>query len=150
MDQQNLSLLAKDLSKEFPRSPRERLAGYVIAARMLDKCRAHIAGTAGDYHFKCPLDNRFIEFAEIDADAFRAEVAKGATDADMAFWIEQQAKPRPAIEVIRWNNQMRSLRICDLPDAAQEFLEEYIPAFAPANRPVYVWFDVYDLEEQRI
>ena len=32
----NLKLLAKD----YPRSPRETLAGYVIAARMLDKCRA--------------------------------------------------------------------------------------------------------------
>ena len=27
---------AQDLSKEFPRSPRETLAGYIHAARMLD------------------------------------------------------------------------------------------------------------------
>src|SRR5260221_2793711 len=31
---QNLKLLAKDLTKDYPRSPRETLAGYVIAARM--------------------------------------------------------------------------------------------------------------------
>lgn len=35
-----LKLLAKDLTKDDPRSPRETLAGYVIAARTLDKCRA--------------------------------------------------------------------------------------------------------------
>jgi hypothetical protein len=35
-----LEVLAKDLSKDFPRSPRETLAGYVLAGRTLDKCRA--------------------------------------------------------------------------------------------------------------
>jgi hypothetical protein len=29
-------------------------------------------------------------------------------------------------------------------------LEEYIPRFVPNHRPVYVWFDVYDLEEKRL
>jgi hypothetical protein len=28
---------AKDLTKEYPRSPRELLAGYVLAARVLEK-----------------------------------------------------------------------------------------------------------------
>jgi len=31
--------LAKNLAKDYPRSPREILCGYVIAARTLDKCR---------------------------------------------------------------------------------------------------------------
>ncbi len=52
-----MTLNAKDLTKEYPRSPRETLAGYVIAARMLDKCRAAISGTLGEYHFDCPLDH---------------------------------------------------------------------------------------------
>jgi hypothetical protein len=29
-------------------------------------------------------------------------------------------------------------------------MEDYIPKFVPRNRPVHVFFDVYDLEEQRI
>lgn len=33
-----LRLLARDLTREFPRSPRETLGGYVIAARAVDKC----------------------------------------------------------------------------------------------------------------
>lgn len=48
---------AKDLSKEPPASPRVRTGGYAVLARMADKGRAEIAGTAGDYHFACPLDN---------------------------------------------------------------------------------------------
>ena len=48
MDTNKVNKLAEDLSKGFPRSPRETLAGYVIAARTLDKCRATLVGTPGD------------------------------------------------------------------------------------------------------
>ncbi|MFV1994189.1 MAG: DUF5069 domain-containing protein, partial [Verrucomicrobiales bacterium] len=41
----NLTELALDLRSAFPRSPRATLAGYVIAGRTLDKCRAELAGT---------------------------------------------------------------------------------------------------------
>jgi len=45
---------------------------------------------------------------------------------------------------------MRELRVSELPEANQEFLEDYIRQYVPRNRPVYCWFDVYDLEEGRI
>ncbi|MFT4587005.1 MAG: hypothetical protein ACI9VS_000711 [Candidatus Binatia bacterium] len=150
MNIEKIKELAPDLSSEFPRSPRKTLGGYVAAARTLDKCRAKLNGTLGDYYFDCPLDNEFLGFAEISTDAFKDFVATGASDDEVATWIGENAKDRPRIEVINWNNKMRSLRICDLDDARQEFLEGYIPQFVPAGRPVYVWFDVYDLEEGRI
>ena len=145
-----LKLLAKDLTKEFPRSPRELLAGYVIAARAVDKCRAVLAGTAGEYHSGCPVDAMFLDFAGIPYENFREFVAAGATDAEIAEWIQKTAKPRPRLEIIRWNNDLRGKRMSELPDGIQEYMEDYIPKFIPRNRPVYVLFDVYDLEEQRI
>lgn len=147
---ENLKLLAKDLTKEFPRSPRELLAGYVIAGRAVDKCRSVLAGTAGEYHSDCPVDNIFLGFAEIPYADFRDFIATGATDAEIAAWIEKTAKQRPRIEIIRWNNDWRDKRMSELPDGLQEYMEDYIPKFVPRNRPVYVLFDVYDLEEQRI
>jgi hypothetical protein len=145
-----LKLLARDLTREFPRSPRETLAGYVIAARAVDKCRAVLAGTGGDYHSGCPVDDIFLDFAGIPYEKFKDFVATGATDDEIAGWIEKTAKQRPRIEIIRWNNDLRTKRIADLPDGIQEYMEDYIPKFVPRNRPVYVFFDVYDLEEQRI
>ena len=133
----------------FPRSPRETLGGYVIAARTLDKCRASIAGKLGEYKFDCPLDNFFFGFTEITADSFREFVSTGADDDSVAEWIESNARPRERREIIQWNNDMRAKRICDLPVELQEFLEGYIPQFLPSSRPVYVWFDVYDIEEER-
>ena len=133
----------------FPRSPRETLGGYVIAARTLDKCRASIAGKLGEYKFDCPLDNFFFGFTEITADSFREFVSTGADDDSVAEWIETNARPRERREIIQGNNDMRATRICDLPVELQEFLEGYIPQFLPSSRPVYVWFDVYDIEEER-
>ncbi|NWF72365.1 MAG: DUF5069 domain-containing protein [Nitrospirae bacterium] len=49
-----------------------------------------------------------------------------------------------------WNNKLRDMRLSDLTLQAHQYLEEYIPKFMPQHRPVYVWFDVYDLEEKRL
>ena len=146
----SLQLLAQDLSKEYPRSPRALLGGFVLAARALDKCRAMVAGTGGEYHFDCPLDRMFFDFAKIDSAAFRSKVEAGATDADMDAWVRAHSAVKSPEDVIVWNNKLRFTRICDLPVELQVYMEEYIPRCVPRNRPVYVFFDVYDLEEERI
>ena len=130
-DLEKVKLLAPDLRerKEFPRSPRATLAGYVLAARAVDKCRAVLVDWQGEYHSNCPLDQRWLNFAE---------------------WIEQHAKKRPRAEIVAWNNKERDLRLSDLPHELQEYMENYIQRYVPRNRVVYHWFDVYDLEEQRI
>ncbi len=38
-----------DLTQRPPRSPRVRLGGYAILPRLLDKCRALLAGKVGEY-----------------------------------------------------------------------------------------------------
>ncbi len=146
----DLKLLAKDLTRDYPRSPRETLGGFVIAARTLDKCRAVIAGTAGEYHFDCPLDQQFFTFTGISAEAFKAQVTTGATDAEVAAWIATQSQVKDRTQIAVWNNKLRYTRPCDMAPELQAFLEDYIPKVVPKNRPVYVWFDVYDLEEGRI
>jgi hypothetical protein len=150
MNVEKIKLLAKDLTKEFPRSPRETLAGYVLAARCVDKCRAEINNTLGEFHYNCPLDKIFLSFAEIDAQKLKDFVATGANDAEVAQWITANAKKRERVEIIQWNNKQRDLRLSDLKPETQEFMEDYIQKFVPRNRPVYHWFDVFDLEEQRI
>ncbi len=84
--------LAKDLSREEPRSPDEELGGFPLAARALDKCRASLAGTNGDFKFNCPMDQQFFASSGIDAEEFRGFVASGAGDAEVADWIRDHAK----------------------------------------------------------
>jgi hypothetical protein len=149
---EKVKLLARDLrdGKQYPRSPRETLGGYVLAARAVDKCRAALIGWEGEYHANCPLDQTFLGFAEINFDDFKAFLATGATDDEVAAWIGKRAKQRPRSEIIAWNNQQRDMRLSDLSPEVQEYMEDYIPKYIPRNRVVYHWFDVYDLEEERL
>src|SRR5262245_2771930 len=151
-DLEKVRLLARNLreGKEYPRSPREALGGYVLAARAVDKCRAVLVGLQGEYHSNCPLDQRWLTFAEIDYDAFKSFVATGAADDEIATWIDEHAKKRLRAEIIVWNNRQRDLRLSDLPAETQEYMEDYIQKYLPRNRVVYHWFDVYDLEEERL
>lgn len=149
---EKVKLLARDLrnGKEFPRSPRETLAGYVLAARAVGKCRAVLVGRQGEFHSNCPLDQRWLKFAEIEYGAFRLCVAGGATDDEIAEWIEKYAKKRSRADIIVWNNTERDLSLSDLSPELQEYMEDYIRQYVPRHRVVYRWFDVYDLEEQRL
>ncbi|HYE33652.1 MAG TPA: DUF5069 domain-containing protein [Methylomirabilota bacterium] len=92
-DIEAVKTLAKDLTVDEPRSPREKLGGFELAARCLDKCRATLAGTEGDYMYGCPMDQRFLTQAGISAEEFKAFVATGASDEEVGRWIEQQAQP---------------------------------------------------------
>jgi hypothetical protein len=84
--------LAKDLHKEEPRSPDTKLGGFRLAARCLDKCRATLAGTQGDYTYGCPMDQQFLTTAGIDQENFKNFVATGASDEEVAHWIEEHAQ----------------------------------------------------------
>lgn len=149
---EKVKLLARDLrnGKEFPRSPRETLGGYVLAARAMDKCRAVLVGRQGEYHSNCPLDQTWLKFAEIDYNAYRSFVATGATDDEVAAWIGEHAKKRSRAEVVVWNNHQRDLRLSDLSPELQEYMEDTIASVVPRNRVVRRFFDVYDFEEQRL
>lgn len=77
-------------------------------------------------------------------------MAKGATDEQIAEWIRGTSTIRDADDVLKWNNKLRDMRLSDMSLQAQQYLEEYISKAVPKHRPVYVWFDVYDLEEKRL
>jgi len=141
---------AKDLRNDYPRSPREKLGGYVIAARSADKCRAFLLGMNGEYNYwPCSLAAQWFSFSGITPEQFKEVVATGATDDELARWIEGAATVKDPNAVLKWNNTMRDMKISEMSLEAQQYLEEYIPQFVPPHRPVYVWFDVYDLEERR-
>jgi hypothetical protein len=55
-----LRLLSPDLRCAFLCRPRETLTGYVLAARILDKCRATLLGQNGAYNYACPLGALFL------------------------------------------------------------------------------------------
>ena len=112
-DLEAVKKLARDLrdDKAFPRGPHVTLGGYALAARALDKCRAALVGWEGDYLSNCPLDQRWLRFAEIDYKSFRSYVATGATDEQVAAWIGEHAKKRPQAEIQAWNKREGAVQL---------------------------------------
>ena len=148
MNPENLRTLAPNLRTTPPRSPREKLGGFVIAARMLDKARADILGTNGEYNFyPCGLGAYFWKFTGLDAGKFREFVSKGATDEEVDRWLRENATQKDSKAIIKWNNEMIGLRLCDLSESTQEYFETYIPEFCRPPSKVKFFFDVYDVEE---
>jgi hypothetical protein len=96
--------LAKDLSREPARSPRIRTGGYAILARMADKGRAELNGTAGDYHFDCPVDNILFEFKGVTGEQVRPVLKSGATDEEIAAWLDTHGAPKTAAEIKAWSD----------------------------------------------
>jgi Domain of unknown function (DUF5069) len=151
MDLDKVKQLAKDLRKGYPRSPRKKLGGYVIAARCVDKCRAFLLGFNGEYNYwPCSLASQWFSFTGITPDRFKEVVATGASDEEIAEWIVSHSNVKNMDDVLKWNNRLRDMRLSEMSLEAQQYLEEYIPKVVPKDRPVYVWFDVYDLEEKRL
>lgn len=118
---------AKDLTREPPRSPRLRLHEYVILCRTIDKCRALLAGTIGDYHFDCPLDNMLFGFKEIRGPDFRAKVASFATDEDIAVWLDQAGTKKEPGDIRHWSAQVESYKPYDDPEKKEWFVSECKP-----------------------
>src|SRR3954468_7946561 len=151
MNKPKLQTLAPDLRKQPPRSPHEKLGGYVIAARSLDKCRAFLIGTNGEYNFQpCGLSSFLWEFTGISADQYKDFVATGASDDEVGNWLKSTSKLKEAMRVIRWNNELKCKLISELPDRYQEYYETYIPQFCPEPNKIRFFFDVYDAEERRL
>ena len=86
--------LARDLRAQEPRPVSEKLGGYKMGARTLDKCRASLVGWEGEFQFGCPMDQGFFAEAGIDEDEFRDFVATGAPDGGVDKWIRLHAHSR--------------------------------------------------------
>ena len=139
-----MSLSTPDLTKFPPRSPRVRLGGYAILPRCLDKGRATLAGKNGEYHYACPLDQGFLEFAGIDPEALKKELGK--SDTEVLEWIKAHAKhKRTDPEIAAWS-AWQDQRSPDNPDS-REYFNSIHKAGAPKRTYIRSWFDVLDMDD---
>ena len=137
---------APDLTKQPPRSPRVRLGGYAILPRMLDKGRAVLAGTNGEYKYACPLDERFLEFTGLDPKALKKQLATGKGDGDILNWVTAHARPkRTAAEIEAWSS-WQERRAPDNPDS-REYFNELHKHTAPQRTDIVSWFDLLDVDD---
>lgn len=141
-----MKLHTPDLTQHPPRSLRVRLGGYAILPRCLDKGRATIAGKNGEYHYACPIDQLFLEFAGIDPEALKKELATGKGDGEILEWIQKNARfHRQPYEIAAWSAIVEQRTPSD-PDTRDFFNGLHKNAGAKRG-DIHTWFDVLDLDD---
>jgi hypothetical protein len=141
-----MNYTAPNLTQHPPRSPRVRLAGFVLLPRMLDKCRAELVGRNGEYHYDCPSDQQFFAFTGINAGALRDQVAAGHGDWAIAEWVLAQARPtRSAHEIVAWSTWMEH-RGPDNPEDREWFNGEH-QRIGTQRTDIVTYFDLLDADD---
>ena len=136
-----------DLTQRPPRSARVRLGGFVILPRILDKCRATLAGKNGEYNYACPLDQRFFAFTGIDPEALKAEVAKGLGDGALLAWIQANAPHQRADhEIEAWSRYRETAAPGD--NGSRAYISGSIEKAGGAEREdLATWFEWLDYDD---
>ena len=141
------ALAAPNLTKQAPRSPRIRLGGYAVLPRLLDKARADIAGTIGEYHTNCMVDEEFLVFAGIDYQALRSQLELRKGDGEILDWIESNSRnQRTPWEIEQWSeyqNRRGPKPFTDVEDYYREVLE----SLNKSRGDVTSWPDLLDLDD---
>ena len=81
----------------YPRSPYEKLGGFVHLPRLIDKAKLHRQGLLDGYNYKTVgFDKHLLAFLKIDGDVFDALADSAGVVVGLALW-----------EVLRWGRQGR-------------------------------------------
>ena len=139
---------ALDLTRQYPRSPKEKLGGYFHLARMMDKAWAKAAGTLGEYIYPCPLDQSLLEFLGVSGDDFFDAVRKHkGDDQKILDWLKEHTKKRGPEEIEQWNKSFLDRKPRN-EESMRHFLETR-NRIAPDRTDITTWPDLLDLDERR-
>jgi hypothetical protein len=113
---------------------------------MLDKGRATIAGKQGEYHYNCPMDQRFLEFAGVSAEALTKQLAAGKGDGEILAWIQKNGKhKRPDAEIANWSQVAAGRAPADL--ESREYFNGLQKTTAPKREDIATWFELLDVDD---
>ena len=146
----NTPIIARDLTKQAPRTPRERIAGFAIASRAIDKCRATLAGTPGEYHYDCPMDKMLFSFKGITGEQFKAAVQASKTYEDVGLWLQSNGALKTPTEIRTWSDEMEAGSLYKDPEKRAYFTADCTRlGLNPQMNTTFDWLEADDRESFR-
>jgi uncharacterized protein DUF5069 len=146
----NTPIIDRDLARQAPHSPRERIAGFAIASRAVDKCRATLAGTPGEYHFDCPLDNQLFSFKGVTGAQFKAAVQAAKNYEDVGVWLLANGAAKTPAEIKTWSDEAEAGSLMKNPGKRAFFIEECSRlGLNPQTNSTFDWLEADDRESFR-
>jgi hypothetical protein len=91
---------------------------------MTDKGRAFLKGTAGEYHFDCPVDNMLFGFKGVTGVEVKPLLESGASDEQIATWLDRHGTPKTTAEIKAWSDSVEASRPYDDPENKDWFAGE--------------------------
>jgi uncharacterized protein DUF5069 len=138
------------MQRLHPRSPYEKLGGYVHLPRLIDKARLHRNGLLNGYNYKTVgFDKHLLTFLKIDGDAFEEIANKLDNDGAILNWVWQNAVKHSQDAIERWNQAMISRH----PDTAAKkarFLHFLKEAGGEGRKDIRTYFDLIEFDEGRL
>ena len=135
-----------DLTKVFPRSPKQKMAGLVHLGRMIDTGRAYKEKKLADYIYPCPLDKIILNFLCIEADTF-ANITVEKKDEEISNWVKELIKSKTPNDLVLINKIILEKK----PDSEDrlKYYNKTRDKIDPSRSDLTTWVDLMDLEEGR-
>ena len=137
-----------NLTTEFPRSVKDKVAGVVMLGRTADKAKAQAHGDIGEYHYNCPMDKAVFGFLDIDHEKFLQTVTDAKSDADIETFVKAHVDKKSADEIATFNEGFLQYKPEPGTDGEKYFLD-LRSQVAPDRTDVTAWADLLDLDEKR-
>ncbi len=133
----------------LPRSPYERLGGYVHLPRLIDKAKLHRKGLLNGYNYKTVgFDKHLLAFLELNPDEFEEAANRLASDSAILKWVEEKGASHTAESIEDWNQAM----ISRYPDSAikkARFLHVLKESGGEGRPDIRTYFDLIEFDEGR-
>ena len=133
-----------------PRSPYQKLGGYVHLPRLIDKARLHRKGLLDGYNYKTVgFDKHLLAFLKVDGDAFEEIANQFDDDEAILGWVTKNGARNSAEAIEQWNHAMTSRH----PDTAAKkarFLHFLKEAGGAGRKDIRTYFDLIEFDEGRL
>src|ERR1019366_8326150 len=141
----NTPIIARDLTKKAPHSPRERIAGFAIASRAVDKCRASLGGTLGEYYYDSSLDNLLFSFKGINGAQFKTAFQAAKNYEDVGTWLQANGTKKTPAEIKTWSDEVEAASMMKNPEKRTFFIEECKKlGLNPEKSSTFDWLEADD------
>ncbi|HEX3469084.1 MAG TPA: DUF5069 domain-containing protein [Candidatus Elarobacter sp.] len=134
------------LASHPPRGPRERLAGLVFTARLVDKLRAALpGGDLNGYVATIGFSALWAYYTKVDLEELQAAVAALDSEAEVEAWIAQRTA---AVDKDRANERMEHFASSRIGDELRPLFEQFYPAELRERHPIM--FDLLEADDARL
>jgi hypothetical protein len=130
-----------DLRVHPPRSARVKIGGLYFLARTIDKMRAKIQGTLGEYKIGPGISAYLFEWLGITEADFEAAVRAAKNDDDVVAWVHAHTDPS------RYEDVNHRLETRGIRDAAH--FEDVLPRYPVLREHPELrnWFEIFEVDD---